>query len=75
MKEGADAVFSAIRGFFVGVYVELAMETFAQIEQGHAIDMEKVAAAWTDANSRPEHSDDEDDDPYPDGGAHGAVGG
>lgn len=36
--------------FFVRIYVKLAMETFAQIEKGHAIDMKIVSTAGTYAN-------------------------
>jgi hypothetical protein len=36
--------------FFVRVYVKLAMETFAQIEKGHAVDMKKVSTAGAYTN-------------------------
>ena len=62
-------------GSFVRVDVKLAMETFAQIEKGHAVDMKKVSTTGTDTDRRPEHGDNQDDHPYADSGAHGTIGG
>jgi hypothetical protein len=44
-------IIASLLRVFVRVYVKLAMETFAQIEKGHAIDMKKVSATGTYAKS------------------------